>query len=584
MIESVGNHLWQSTVCALVAALVARLVGSGHPHVQHRIWLVASAKFLLPFSLLVAAGATLRAAMGPTAVFPMLPASVSALSEPFSGWTLRATAVAGSSDLAPLLGWPVAVLLGFWGAGAALVLIARLVQWRRVSGLARLAPVLSEGREVEALARVGRSWNSRHRVTVRESSSLFEPAVLGVYSPVLLWPAGLSSHLTDAEIEAIVAHEFSHVRRRDNLTGLVQMFAETLFWFHPLVWWMGARLIDARERACDQEVLGRGVHPATYAEGLLSVCRFCLRPQPGLAAGISSPSFSQRVEAIMTYGSRIPLGTGRRLIVAGAALLALTIPLASGMLTVRAQTPQPEPSAPAVDSVRPAAGLAGAPAPVAVDVSDRPVVPRPIRPSVVPAPVRSPAPPAVSSSPAGSVVRNPVTAVPVTPAPAAGTGPSIVPLSPPRVPVPVRPAAAPESAQPVAVPMQLDRGSPQAPPRDPLPAVSPAPSAEDEEFRRGALPLGRGTGVRPPVVLREVKPAYTSRAMREKIQGAVELEIVIDADGRVNRARVIKSLDPVFGLDNSALDAARQWTFKPAQLSGVPVATWATLVLNFRLE
>ena len=72
--------------------------------------------------------------------------------------------------------------------------------------------------------------------------------------PVLLWPEGLSEKLDDAHLEAVIAHELCHVRRRDNLTAAVHMLVEAVFWFHPLVWWLGARLIDERERACDEEV------------------------------------------------------------------------------------------------------------------------------------------------------------------------------------------------------------------------------------------------------------------------------------------------------------------------------------------
>jgi bla regulator protein blaR1 len=49
---------------------------------------------------------------------------------------------------------------------------------------------------------------------------------------------------------------------------------EVLFWFHPLVWWIGARLMDERERACDEVVVELGNEPQTYAEGVLKVCQF----------------------------------------------------------------------------------------------------------------------------------------------------------------------------------------------------------------------------------------------------------------------------------------------------------------------
>jgi TonB family protein len=96
---------------------------------------------------------------------------------------------------------------------------------------------------------------------------------------------------------------------------------------------------------------------------------------------------------------------------------------------------------------------------------------------------------------------------------------------------------------------------------------------------------GPGSGVTPPAMLREVKPAYTSEAMRLKIQGSVELEIVILPDGTVGEVKVIKSLDRTHGLDEAAKAAARGWLFRPAKdREGKAVAYKAPLVLDFRLH
>ena len=73
-----------------------------------------------------------------------------------------------------------------------------------------------------------------------------------------LLPEGLADRLTPAQFKAILAHEFCHVRRRDNFSGAVHMPVEAVFWFHPLVWWIGTRLIEERERAFEEEVLRLG--------------------------------------------------------------------------------------------------------------------------------------------------------------------------------------------------------------------------------------------------------------------------------------------------------------------------------------
>lgn len=93
-----------------------------------------------------------------------------------------------------------------------------------------------------------------------------------------------------------------------------------------------------------------------------------------------------------------------------------------------------------------------------------------------------------------------------------------------------------------------------------------------------------GTGIENPVVLREVKPQYTADAMRAKIQGVVILECVILADGTVGQVSVVKSLDPVFGLDQEAIKAAKQWRFVPAKKSGQAVAIAVNIELAFTLR
>lgn len=93
-----------------------------------------------------------------------------------------------------------------------------------------------------------------------------------------------------------------------------------------------------------------------------------------------------------------------------------------------------------------------------------------------------------------------------------------------------------------------------------------------------------GSGVTLPEVLREVKPQYTADAMRAKVQGTVWLECIVMPDGTVGEVRVTKSLDSVFGLDEQAIRAARQWRFKPGTKGGQPVPVIITIELTFTLR
>jgi periplasmic protein TonB len=93
-----------------------------------------------------------------------------------------------------------------------------------------------------------------------------------------------------------------------------------------------------------------------------------------------------------------------------------------------------------------------------------------------------------------------------------------------------------------------------------------------------------GNGVTLPRVLREVRPQYTSDAMRAKVQGTVLLECVVREDGSVGDVQVVRSLDSTFGLDQEAIKAAKQWRFAPGQRLGSAVPVQITIELTFTLR
>ena len=109
--------------------------------------------------------------------------------------------------------------------------------------------------------------------------------------------SGIADHLTDAQLDAIVAHELCHIRWRDNVTAALHMLVEAIFWFHPLVWWIGAKLVEERERACDEEVVRLGSDPEKSTPRAFSgsVNSTWLRRSMH-AAGISGSDLGRRIE------------------------------------------------------------------------------------------------------------------------------------------------------------------------------------------------------------------------------------------------------------------------------------------------
>jgi uncharacterized protein (TIGR03435 family) len=200
----------------------------------------------------------------------------------------------------------------------------------------REAAFVDEGREVDALRQAEARARRRVPIPVLATSKSVEPGIFGLMRPVLIWPEGLSARLDDAQIASIVAHELEHVQRRDNLAAAFHSLVEAVFWFHPAVWWMGAKMTEERERACDERVLEQNAEPHTYADSILKVCAFCLESPLSCVAGVSGSDLRKRVLRITSDRPVVTLTLGRRLVLVAGAALALALPIGFG--AVRGQS------------------------------------------------------------------------------------------------------------------------------------------------------------------------------------------------------------------------------------------------------
>jgi len=100
----------------------------------------------------------------------------------------------------------------------------------------------------------------------------------------------------------------------------------------------------------------------------------------------------------------------------------------------------------------------------------------------------------------------------------------------------------------------------------------------------GGGPRRAGGDVLPPTLIHTVEPQYTPDAMLRKIQGTVQLEAVVLANGSVGDVRVTRSLDRVHGLDQEAIRAARRWQFRPGTQAGKPVDVIVMLIIDFTIH
>jgi bla regulator protein blaR1 len=304
-------HLVQSTLFAATAALLTLALRRNQARVRYWLWLVASYKFLIPFSWLVGVGHLFQWRGAPA----ILPSVV----------LTNLYAASPLPDPSSAIMW---VIWTSWSCGFLAVTVAWARQWSRLRAVVRTAQPMPFGLPIPVLS----------------TAVPLEPGVFGIFRPVLLLPDGIAIRLTQVQLHTILAHELCHVRRRDNLTAAIHMLVEAVFWFHPLVWWLGVRMVDERERACDEAVLQAGSETKIYAETILKVCEFYLESPLTCISGITGSDLNKRMERIMRNHVGERLKISKKLLLATASIVTLALPVLIGVLAVPRLNAQSSPA------------------------------------------------------------------------------------------------------------------------------------------------------------------------------------------------------------------------------------------------
>jgi beta-lactamase regulating signal transducer with metallopeptidase domain len=309
MIGELTNHLWQSTLFAVVVALLVIACHKNRAQIRYWLWLSTSLKFLVPFSILVNLGRRLEWLLPLKKPTQTVSLAVVQLTHPISNTSSLVTFAPGETHW-----FPIAVF-AFWLCGFVLVTLKLLEAWLRVRAAVRSSSRLDIPATIE----------------VRSSRGLLEPGVVGLLRPILLLPAGITERLTKSQFDAVFTHELCHIRRRDNLTAAIHMIVEAILWFYPLIWWIGARLVEERERACDEDVLQRGSEPRVYAQGILKVCELYVESPLTCMAGVTGRNLKKRMERIMRNHVGESLNIWRKALLFTVGMMAVALPILFGL-------------------------------------------------------------------------------------------------------------------------------------------------------------------------------------------------------------------------------------------------------------
>ena len=318
------HSLWQDALLAVAAALALRAMARARAASRHNVAMA----FLIAMVVVPAvqflrfwdqSGAGINDGLLPAMTAPQLAAADNVF-------------VQASSPAAP-----VVVLL--WLLGVGLMLARRAGGLRAIAAMERrpcrslppgLQRRLDEMRGALGIARA---------VAVRLSDDVLAPFTARLVRPVIWLPLSLLARAPVEQVEALLAHELAHIARRDWLWNGVQCVIEAILFFHPAMWWLGRRIRQEREHACDDLAVAACGDAIALAEALAALERE-RHSSPPLVLAANGGSLMQRISRLLTgppsrgrWGALAVLGA---LTVSGA-VLATQIGLAGGLPDLRVE-------------------------------------------------------------------------------------------------------------------------------------------------------------------------------------------------------------------------------------------------------
>jgi beta-lactamase regulating signal transducer with metallopeptidase domain len=176
----------------------------------------------------------------------------------------------GNSQIVVPAFWAV-VLFAVWALAAGVALARVAVGLWQVWTIRRSCTEVDLSQLENEIRELFQQYSAGRVVRLAVSEQVKVPAAIGFWKPAIMLPAWTLRELTPNELKPILIHELTHLKRRDDWTNLLQKTVRAIFFFHPAVWWIDARLSLEREMACDDTVLAITGNPRAYASCLIEL-------------------------------------------------------------------------------------------------------------------------------------------------------------------------------------------------------------------------------------------------------------------------------------------------------------------------
>ncbi len=306
------SHFLQLVILVIILLLIDATLGKRvGPRWRSALWLIFLVKLFLPPGLSLPTSPVYwwpaeTAADQPPAVSQNISLTGQTNGEHWNtgddalAGTAAAGADSGESGITPVVSWQ-SVLVGCWITGATVLGILTILRHRRlVNSLELSRPADSRLRAIHAGA--CRDAGLGSPVDLRLTRNKQGPMVAGIFRPVIYLPESLARQYCEEKLYAVLLHEAFHVKRGDLWVALVQEVARVLFFHHPAVWWVNARLTALREEAVDQAVLSNPrVGRQAYSMSLVEAAAQSLSPRQHFAIGVveTKTQLKHRIEMIL---------------------------------------------------------------------------------------------------------------------------------------------------------------------------------------------------------------------------------------------------------------------------------------------
>ena len=548
------HFLWQGAAIAAVYAMLSMAFKASRANVRYNLGVLALFLMLLmPVLTFLSIYQVPIAQSG--LVDPLLSFSVQAAGAQPTGWLGE---LGVWFDL--LTPWAVAC----WLAGVALTSRKLFREWSQLKQLVRhnVKPLPANWQRVaDSLHRL---FGIRVVVRVLESGKASVPMVLGWLKPVILVPSSAILGLSQQQLEMLLAHEFAHIRRLDYLVNLLQIFVETMLFYHPAIRWLSARVRHERELCCDELVVELKGDSLVYARALAGMEELrSLTPSISLAAsgGQLLTRISRLSVAPVPQKGILHWIVGLAVMATGLGMFGATH---FALVTVGESGTPVEITAPSeVSSV----ALPVTPVPSPTDSTN-----------VAPAPELATL--RLESPDAGMPKESMSAASPVS-VELVPQDPESVSVAPTRIGglvTPVAPAATREDRP----------ASPGASTREAPPAEIPANIPETIAPQPTASATTEDPSVDGPVVtggrlLSGKQPRFPRKARLRGTEGWVTVRYTIDRDGRVRDARTLESSNGRI-FSKTVHKALATWQFEPFRQDGKVVEHSVTRTIQFRID